>query len=118
MGERLDVSASPIADPVLASPPARIDIFADCLNTKALIPELVAAQAHISPNALAVAAHGAPISYQELDSKASRLAHHLLSLGAEPGRLAVICLQPSIASAVNTSYFSHTSVVWMECRFT
>ena len=44
--------------------------------------------------------HGEAISYRELETQASQLAHYLVSRGAGPERLVVLCLQRSLASAM------------------
>ncbi len=64
------------------------------------VAELVVAQANATPNAVAVVANGEALTYRELDARASRLAHHLLSLGAGPEILVALCLERSLASAV------------------
>jgi amino acid adenylation domain-containing protein len=64
------------------------------------IAELVAAQTNATPDAVAVVANGEALTYRELDLRASRLAHHLLSRGAGPERLVVLCLERSLASVV------------------
>ncbi|WNZ08508.1 non-ribosomal peptide synthetase [Streptomyces sp. 11x1] len=48
------------------------------------VPELVAASAAETPDAIAVTCGTEHLSYRELDERANRLAHHLLSLGAGP----------------------------------
>ena len=47
--------------------------------------DLVAEQAETSPHALAVADDERELTYAELDASANRLAHHLRSIGVEPG---------------------------------
>ena len=69
------------------APPAEWNDTSESLPDNVMIPELVAAQARTTPDALAVIANGEAISYRQLDMKASRLAHHLLSRGAGPERL-------------------------------
>ncbi len=82
------------------APPAEWNDTTQALPANVLIPELVAAQAHTAPEAVAVVANGEAISYRQLDIQASRLAHHLVSRGAGPERLVVLCLERSLASAV------------------
>ncbi len=52
-------------------------------------------QAVRSPHALAVTGGGAELSYGELNVRANRLARHLVSLGAGPGRLVAIAMPRS-----------------------
>ncbi|WP_245222899.1 AMP-binding protein, partial [Pseudomonas gingeri] len=46
--------------------------------------ELFEARAQAQPEALAVVQAGQPLSYGELNRRANRLAHHLLTLGVQP----------------------------------
>src|SRR5690606_25173879 len=52
-----------------------------------LIHERLAAQAARTPEAVAVIAEDATLTYRELNERANRLAHHLIALGAGPGSL-------------------------------
>ncbi|NNJ08436.1 amino acid adenylation domain-containing protein, partial [Streptomyces sp. PKU-MA01144] len=52
---------------------------------EASLPELFAARAAAHPDAVAVAYGDGEVTYRELDERANRLAHHLVSLGAGPG---------------------------------
>ncbi|WP_231992139.1 non-ribosomal peptide synthetase [Mycobacterium sp. ACS4331] len=63
------------------------------------IPELYAAQAVRSPNAVALRFEGRSWSYRELDEASNRLAHLLIDLGAGPGEC-VALLVPRSADAV------------------
>lgn len=64
------------------------------------ITGLVAAQTNISPDAVAVVANGEALTYRGLDVRATRLAHHLLSLGVGPDQWVVLCLDRSAALVV------------------
>jgi amino acid adenylation domain-containing protein len=55
--------------------------------------EAVAAQSRRTPTATAVIAEDTAVSYAELDSRANRLAQHLVAAGVTPGE--VVCVQLS-----------------------
>ncbi|MEU0398711.1 amino acid adenylation domain-containing protein [Streptomyces sp. NPDC006197] len=50
------------------------------------VHQAVAAQAAVTPDATAVHSAGESLTYRELDEQANALAHHLIELGAGPGR--------------------------------
>ncbi|MER5267683.1 amino acid adenylation domain-containing protein [Actinosynnema sp. NPDC002837] len=54
------------------------------------IPELFAAQAARTPDAVAVTCEGRRLTYRELDERANRLAHHLVAAGAGPETLVAL----------------------------
>ncbi|HEU5383697.1 MAG TPA: amino acid adenylation domain-containing protein [Ktedonobacteraceae bacterium] len=58
--------------------------------------ELVAAQAQLTPDAIAVVQEGMHLTYQELNERANQLAHHLQSRGVGPERLVGICMERSL----------------------
>ena len=64
-------------------------------DDRTLVTDLVTAKAVISPQSLAVAAAQEALTYGELEQRANRLAHYLLSRGAGPGRPVVLCLSRS-----------------------
>ncbi len=59
------------------------------------LPELFEQQAARTPYAPAVAFGGVTVSYAELNTRASRLARHLITLGAGPERLVAIAMPRS-----------------------
>ncbi|MFE6051426.1 non-ribosomal peptide synthase/polyketide synthase [Kitasatospora sp. NPDC056446] len=56
---------------------------------------LVEAQAARTPEAVAVRSGDTALTYAALDARANRLAHHLLALGAGPGRLVAVAVPRS-----------------------
>jgi amino acid adenylation domain-containing protein len=56
------------------------------------VPELVAAQAAATPDAIAVEAPDGRLTFAELDHRANRLAHLLREHGAGPDRQIALCL--------------------------
>ncbi|HSC86076.1 MAG TPA: amino acid adenylation domain-containing protein [Polyangiaceae bacterium] len=55
----------------------------------------VAHRAHLSPERTALRHRERSLSYAELDSRANRLAHHLLQLGIAKGDRVAVCVAPS-----------------------
>jgi amino acid adenylation domain-containing protein len=64
------------------------------------LPELVAAQAAESPEALAIADGHESLTYADLDARASRLSRHLAALGAGPETLVAVVLPRSAGFVV------------------
>ncbi|CAO5160393.1 Carrier domain-containing protein [Frankia sp. AiPs1] len=62
----------------------------------ACIPELVAEQAGLDPEAVAAVAGDHHLTYRELDERANRLAHRLRDLGAQPGTAVGVLLPRGI----------------------
>ncbi|MHC5705932.1 non-ribosomal peptide synthetase, partial [Streptomyces tirandamycinicus] len=63
-------------------------------------PELVAAAARRRPDAPAVENAHTVLGYRELDERANRLAHHLVSLGAGPGTFVGLCVERGVETVV------------------
>jgi amino acid adenylation domain-containing protein/non-ribosomal peptide synthase protein (TIGR01720 family) len=63
---------------------------------KCCIHELVEAQVEQTPDAVAVMYEGQELTYRELNERANQLAHHLQSLGVEPGVFVGVCLERSV----------------------
>ncbi|MEY9878174.1 amino acid adenylation domain-containing protein, partial [Streptacidiphilus sp. MAP12-33] len=61
-----------------------------------LVPELFAAQAARTPDAVAVVCAGEQITYAELDARAGRLATELVRLGAGPESLVAVSMDRSV----------------------
>ncbi|WP_345668759.1 amino acid adenylation domain-containing protein [Streptomyces similanensis] len=93
---------SAAADP--DRPLSRLDML-DAADLAALLPEVhtfdaptrcvherVAERAAATPDAVAVVCGAERLTYAELNTRANRLAHHLRSLGAGPGRLVGVLL--------------------------
>ena len=64
------------------------------------VPQLVAAQAKATPDAVAVTFGTLSLTYGELEQRSSRLAHHLASLGVGPDVVVGLYLNRSIAMVV------------------
>ena len=64
------------------------------------LPELFAAQAARTPDAIAVVFEGHSLSYGELDARANQLAHHLRSLGVGPEVVVGLCVERSLEMLV------------------
>lgn len=65
-----------------------------------LVPQLVAAQAALRPNAPALLAGDQSLTYFDLDRRANRLAHALRRQGVGPNVLVAVCLERSLDMVV------------------
>ncbi|WP_433234979.1 amino acid adenylation domain-containing protein [Actinomadura nitritigenes] len=61
-----------------------------------LVPDRISRQCQATPEATALIAGNARLSYGDLDQRASRLAHHLRALGARPETVVAVCLDRSL----------------------
>ena len=66
----------------------------------ATVPELFAAQAARTPDAVAVVFGEQTLSYGELNARANQLAHHLHSLGVGPEVMVGLCVERSLEMVV------------------
>ena len=93
------VAADPAADPraaaLLGPDGARIDGWNQTRHDypAGIIPGLVAAQVHRSPQAPAVWSGGSWLSYAEFGQRVNRLANYLVTCGVAPGDVVGICLE-------------------------
>lgn len=66
----------------------------------ACIPQLVAQQARLRPDTVALVDGGQVLNYQGLNRRANRLAHHLRTLGVGPNVLVGLCAERSLDMVV------------------
>lgn len=64
------------------------------------VPQLVARQAAATPEAVAIVAGAARLTYHELNRRANRLAHYLRTLGVGPNTLVGLCVERSLDMVV------------------
>ncbi|MBI6548982.1 amino acid adenylation domain-containing protein [Xenorhabdus sp. VLS] len=65
-----------------------------------LIHQLFEAQVQHHPDAIAVVFDKQSLSYDELNRRANRLAHHLIALGVRPDDRVALCVERSLAMVV------------------
>ncbi|MFI6641777.1 amino acid adenylation domain-containing protein [Streptomyces sp. NPDC050504] len=66
----------------------------------AVVPELIAAQAARTPDAVALVDGGTEYTYAELDARADQLAHALVDKGAGPDELVAVAMERSAGLVV------------------
>ncbi|UWF47458.1 amino acid adenylation domain-containing protein [Pseudomonas sp. N3-W] len=71
------------------------------------------ARALLRPDAVAVVQGEESLSYQQLNSRANRLAHHLIGLGVKPGDNVAILLERSVALVVSQLAISKCAAVYV-----
>ena len=64
------------------------------------IHHLFEQQVERTPQAIALVFNGESLTYAELNSRANKLAHHLIELGVQPESLVAICVERSFAMIV------------------
>jgi amino acid adenylation domain-containing protein len=65
------------------------------------VPQLVARQAAMTPEAVALVMGSHETTYRDLNQRANRLAHHLQSLGVGPETFVAVCLERSVDMVVS-----------------
>ncbi|QPN62714.1 amino acid adenylation domain-containing protein [Synechococcus sp. CBW1004] len=65
------------------------------------VHQLFEQQVERTPNAIALIFEDQQLSYQELNSRANQLAHHLIDLGVGPDVIVAVCLERSIELIVS-----------------
>ena len=107
-------------------PPGERDLLVREWNdTTAPVPavggvhELIAAQAAASPDATAVVAGGVSLAYEELEERANRLAHYLLSRGLRAETVVMLCLEggPDLIVAVLAVWKAGGSYLLLEPEY-
>jgi len=66
----------------------------------ACVPQLVARQASVTPDAVALVANNQVLSYRELNRRANQLAHYLQACGVGPNVLVGLCIERSVDMVV------------------
>ncbi len=95
----------PVSRLPLLPPAEREQVLLEWNATQADYPdrclhELLAAQVAATPQAIAVIFEQQELTYEELNTRANQLAHHLRSLGLQPEELVGICVERSLDMVV------------------
>ncbi|MFI9202077.1 amino acid adenylation domain-containing protein [Streptomyces sp. NPDC053048] len=90
----------PLSALSLATDEEREQVLVECNDTSVDVPPTtligpIEARAARTPHALALVAGEARLTYAELNTRANRLARHLIGLGVRPGTLAAVALPRS-----------------------
>ncbi|MBD2816409.1 amino acid adenylation domain-containing protein, partial [Xenorhabdus sp. Flor] len=99
-------ATQPIATVSMLSGSERQKLLADFNATQAdfpqdaLIHQLIETQVVRTPGAMAVICGEQSLSYEELNSRANRLAHHLIALGVQPDDRVAICVERNLEMVV------------------
>ncbi|OAA72235.1 Amino acid adenylation [Cordyceps fumosorosea ARSEF 2679] len=64
------------------------------------VHDLIAEVTSRQPSAEAICAWDGTMTYQQLDSHSTRLAHHLVRLGVQPGAIVLLCFEKSLWTPV------------------
>ncbi|MEU9481948.1 amino acid adenylation domain-containing protein, partial [Streptomyces sp. NPDC048191] len=97
----------PIDDLDVLAPAERRELLEDRRGAEGAVPEgslaeLFEAQVKRSPDAVAVVADGAEVTYAELNARANRLAHRLVALGVRNETPVAVLLERSLDVVVTT----------------
>ena len=76
----------------------------------ACIPQLVARQAAMTPDAIALRSGKQTLSYAELNERANQLGHYLQTLGAREGTLIGLCVERSLDMVVGLLVHQGTDI--------
>jgi natural product biosynthesis luciferase-like monooxygenase protein len=99
-------SGRPVSELALLEERERIEVLERWNQTSVDFPsstcvhQLVELQAGLTPTAIAVVYRDQQLSYQELDTRANRLARHLVGLGVMPDTIVGLCVERSLEMVV------------------
>ncbi|KAF9279675.1 hypothetical protein BGZ68_007778 [Mortierella alpina] len=74
-----------------------LNVTAEKYPDSQYLHQLFERQAERIPNAIAVVHGSQSLTYSELNSRANRLAHHLIHVGVQPDSVVAICVERSLA---------------------
>ncbi len=106
LGELIANPDQPLADAPMLSDAQREQILVEWNDTAAEFPrdarlhDRVTAQAAARPDAIAVEAGGASLTYKELDERSSQLARHLQELGVGPDSMVGVYIERGVDMVV------------------
>ncbi|MEH1866379.1 MAG: amino acid adenylation domain-containing protein [Nostoc sp.] len=95
-----------VAELPLLSPPERHQLLVEWNNTQAdyrqdkCIHQLFEEQVKRTPDAVAVVFENEQLTYQQLNTRANQLAHHLKSLGVKADLLVGLCVERSLEMVI------------------